>query len=125
MSIREYVRNLVAGLTSGRVADTFDRFYAHNVMISENDAGVLVGKAANENYYTFVNGDLLAGARPLHITVRGNRSEITWALDRPTRTGTPARLFLTTDQTWNGGRVVRENYSYSVNDNHAPEPSVA
>lgn len=108
MSIREDVRTLIDGLASGQIERTFDRFYAHNVMISENGAGVLVGKAANENYYSFVNGDLLADATLVQITVRGNRAQLKWAL---------GELYFTTDQLWNGRRVVREDYSYSVNSN--------
>ena len=102
-------------LTGEQVTDTFDRYYAHNVMISENGAGVLVGKAANENYYSFVNGDLLSKARLLQITVQGNRAKLDWAL---------GGVYFTTEQVWNAGRVIRENYSYGVNEN-SPEPSAA
>ena len=115
MSIREIVRDLASKLVAGEVTDTFDRYYAHNVMISENGAGVLVGKAANENYYSFVNGDFLAGAKLLQITIQGNRAKLDWA-----RGG----VYFTTEQVWNGGRVIRENYSYSV-DRETPEPSAA
>lgn len=115
MSIREDVQTLVRGLTSGEVAGTYDRYYAHNVMISENGAGVLVGKSANHNYYQFVQGDLLGDARLLHITLQGNRAELKWAV---------GGAVFTTSQVWDGRRVVREDYSYSVNDNDE-QPSAA
>ena len=75
MSIHENVQAVIDGILKGEILETFDRFYADDVVMSENGVDERVGKAANREYEeAFVNGVTFHGAEVGEVLVDGERS---------------------------------------------------
>jgi len=47
MDIRKDVQAVIDGILAGKILETFDRYYADDVVMSENGAETTTGKAAN------------------------------------------------------------------------------
>ena len=50
MDIRKDVQGVIDGILTGKILDTFDKYYADKVVMSENGADERVGKATNRQY---------------------------------------------------------------------------
>lgn len=111
---RKNLLALIEGLTSGRLLEVFDRFYADDVVMSENGEADpnRVGKEKNRAYEKFfvensewfgarigpviADGDTTAYEMWMDLAFQGQRMQRTqWAV-----------------QTWKDGRIVREVFYY-------------
>ena len=50
MSIKQHVQAVIDGILKGKVLETFDTYYADDVVMSENRKDERVGKGANREY---------------------------------------------------------------------------
>ena len=50
MSIQQQVQAVIDGILAGKLLETFDTYYADNVVMSENRKDERVGKTANREY---------------------------------------------------------------------------
>lgn len=113
---RQHLMGLIEGLTTGKLLEAFDRYYADDVVMSENGATDpnRVGKAANRAYEQFfvensewfgvrvgpvlADGDTTAYEMWMDLAFQGQRMQRTqWAV-----------------QTWKDGRIVRETFHYQA-----------
>jgi hypothetical protein len=113
---RALVHQLIEGVTSGRLLETFDALYADDVVMSENGAEdpARQGKAANRAYEQYfvehsawngvkvgpvlADGDTTAYEIFMDFTIDGQRVARTqWAV-----------------QTWKDGRIAREVFHYAA-----------
>jgi len=109
MSIRDDVQAVIDGILKGDILGTFDRYYADDVVMSENGADERVGKAANREYEeAFVNGVEFHGAEVGAVLVDGDRAAIEWSFDVTPEGGERATQRQVAVQTWKDGRVTRE-----------------
>ncbi len=109
MSIRENVQAVVDGILKGDILGTFDRWYADDVVMSENGVDERVGKAENRAYEeAFVNGVEFHGAEVGAVIVDGDRAAIEWTFELTPKGGDRTVQKQVAVQTWRDGHVVRE-----------------
>ncbi len=111
MSTRENVHAVIDGILKGDILGTFDRWYADDVVMSENGAEERVGKAANRAYEeAFVNGVEFHGAELGTVIVDGDHAAIEWSFDFTPKGGERVVQKQVAVQTWRDGQVVREDF---------------
>jgi ketosteroid isomerase-like protein len=109
VSIRDDVQAVIDGILKGDILGTFDRFYAEDVVMSENGADERVGKDANRAYEeAFVKGVEFHGAEVGAVLVDGDRAAIEWSFDLTPKCGERVTQNQVAVQTWKDGQVVRE-----------------
>lgn len=115
-SNRANLMELLDGLTTGRLMEVFEKFYAEDVVMSENgdEDPARVGKANNRGYEAYfaanaewhgvklgavlADGDITAYEMWMDFTINGMRIVRTqWSV-----------------QTWKDGQIVREVFYYKA-----------
>ncbi len=111
MSIRNDVQAVIDGIAKGEILETFDRFYADDVVMSENGVDERVGKAANRSYEeAFVDGVTFHGAEVGEVVVEGDRAAVEWTFDFTPKGGERVRQRQVALQVWRDGQVARETF---------------
>ncbi len=99
----------------GRILDAFNRFYAENVEMSENDGLPTVGKEANRRR----EEAFLASVEAFHgstlgsVAVSNGTSFSEWTLDLTFRGAPRARIHQVAVRTWESGQVVAERFFHA------------
>ena len=111
-SIRDGVRVIVDGVRRGAIVDTFERWYADDVEMSENGADPCVGKDANREREQAFAASVAAwhGAEAHAVVIEGDRAAIEWTLDFTPKGGARSAIRQMSLQTWRDGKVVREAF---------------
>ena len=111
MRIQSNVQAVIDGIMKGEILETFDRFYADDVVMSENGVDPREGKAANRAYEeAFVNGVTFHGAEVGEVLVDGDRSAVEWTFDLTPNGGERVQQRQVAVQVWRDGQVVRETF---------------
>lgn len=111
MNTREGVQAVVDGILAGRILETFDAYYADDVVMSENGANERKGKAANRKYEEqFVNGVTFHAARVGAVIVEGDRAAVEWEFEFTPKGGSRLVQRQAAVQEWRGGKIVRETF---------------
>lgn len=114
MSIRNHVQAVIDGILRGEILETFDRWYAEDVVMSENGTDERVGKAANRAYEeAFVKGVTFHGAAVGEVLVDGDRAAIEWTLEFTPHGGDRLVQKQVAVQHWREGKVVRETFYHA------------
>ncbi len=100
---------VVDGILSGEILATFDKYYADDVIMSENGTGPRVGKAVNREYEVkFVESMEFHGAEVGTILIDGNMAAVEWTFDVTPKDGERMKMRQVALQTWNDGKIERE-----------------
>lgn len=101
---------------AGRILDAFDRFYADNVVMQENNTPATVGKAANrEREIKFVDSiEQFHSAAILNTAVQGNTSFSEWVMDVTFKGGVRVKLEQVAVRTWKNGLITHERFYYNA-----------
>ena len=113
MDIRERVNEVIIGIVTGRILETFDEFYDENVVINEDGLSEQVGKATNRAYKEkFLNGlDAFHGAKATSVVVDGHKAAVEWKIEITPKGGSRMTLKQLAFQTWGDGKIIHEtNY---------------
>ncbi len=111
MSVREHVQAVIDGILKGEILETFDRYYADDVVMSENGADERVGKAANREYEeAFVKGVTFHGAEVGQVLVDGDRAAVEWVFDLTPHGGERVQQRQVAVQVWRDGQISRETF---------------
>lgn len=111
MSSRDDVQAVIDGILSGKILETFDRYYSEDVVMTENGADERVGKAANRAYEEgFVNNVEFHGATVGRVIVEGDHAAVEWSFDMTPKGGQRVTQKQVAVQTWKSGRIVREDF---------------
>jgi len=111
MDNRPHVQSIIDGVLAGKILETFDQYYADNVVMSENGVDERVGKAANREYEeAFVNGVEFHGATVGAVIVDGDHSAVEWTFDLTPKGGERVQQKQVALQQWKDGKVVRETF---------------
>ena len=111
MSIRNDVQAVIDGILKGEILETFDRFYADDVVMSENGIDERVGNAACREYeVAFVNGVTFHGAEVGSVLIDGDQAAIEWTLDFTPNGGDRLVQKQVAVQQWKDGKVARETF---------------
>lgn len=115
-TLEERVSELNSMILQGQILDAFDKFYAENVTMQENEEQPTVGKAANRlNEVAFVNNITeFRGAAVKKVIVSDDITVVEWDFDFThaewgVRTYTQVAV-----QRWNtDGQIVNEKFYYN------------
>ncbi|MHC4837991.1 MAG: nuclear transport factor 2 family protein [Planctomycetota bacterium] len=101
------------GILQGQLLDTFDRYYAPDVVMSENGGEERVGFEACRAYEEgFVNGVEFHAASVGRKIVSGDVAAIEWTFEFTPLGGERVVQKQVAVQTWRDGKVVREDFYY-------------
>lgn len=111
MSIRDDVQAVIDGIRAGQVLETFERFYAEDVVMSENGAAERRGKAANRAYEeAFVGGVEFHAADVARVLIDADTAAVEWSLEFTPNGGERVVQRQVALQTWRDGQIVREDF---------------
>jgi len=112
MSIKAQVQTVIDGIKAGKILETFDAYYADDVVMSENRKDERVGKAANRKYeIQFLdNVQEFHGAQVGRMIVDGEHAAVEWTFDITFKGGNRVTMQQVAVQTWKNGKVVREDF---------------
>ena len=107
-------RELNQAVLAGDILNAFEKFYATDVVMQENDAQPFVGKDVNrKREQDFVNSvEQFHGAKLLGEAVNGDRSYSEWEYDVTFKGGTRTKLAQVAARLWRSGQVVQERFYY-------------
>lgn len=113
-SIQERANALAEYVTSGRILEAMEEFYAADVVMQDNNNAPCVGKTENiEREKGF-----LAYVKEIHqneattVIATGDQAAIHYILDFTAVDGKRMRLDQVALQTWKDGYIVRERFLY-------------
>jgi len=112
MSIKAQVQAVIDGVKAGKILETFDAYYANDVVMSENRKDERVGKEANRKYEI----QFLDNVREFHdaqvgrVIVDGDHAAVEWTFDLTFKGGNRVSMQQVAVQTWKHGKVVREDF---------------
>ena len=101
-------------LLAGKALEAFERFYAEDIEIQDNDSPPVVGKQANRaREQAFFNAiDKLHRVELLGWAVNGDRSYSEWIYEFTLRGGGRERMCEVSARRWRDGKVAHERYYY-------------
>jgi len=102
MSIKTQVEGVIDGILAGKILETFDAYYANDVVMSENRTEERVGKALNRAYEIkfLENIHEFHGAKVGRVIVDGEQAAVEWAFDITFKDGNRVNMQQVTVQTW-------------------------
>jgi len=101
---------------SGKALEAFDRFYADEVVMQENDQPPTVGKAANRAREIAALGGIVAfrNAQVLAVAEAGDKTIVEWFNDFTHKDYGDRRFHQVAVQTWKDGKIVHERFYYGT-----------
>ena len=107
-------RELNKAILAGDILNAFEKFYATDVVMQENDAQPFVGKDVNrKREQDFVNSvEQFHSAKLLGEAVNGDLSYSEWEYDVTFKGGTRTKLTQVAARRWRSGQVVQERFYY-------------
>ena len=115
-NVKEMVEDLVKMINEGKMRDAFEKYYADNVTMQENEGAPRVGKDANREYEkAFVSGIVeFHSAKTLGIATGDNYSTVESFMDVTHKDwGRVARSQVAV-QRWQNGKIVSEKFYYDT-----------
>ena len=112
MSVKNQVQAVIDGILTGKILETFDAYYADNVVMSENLKDERVGKAANREYeLKFLdNVQEFHGAKVGRVIVEGDHAAVEWTFDLTFKGGNRVAMQQVAVQSWKDGKIIREDF---------------
>jgi hypothetical protein len=109
VDIRKDVQAVIDGIRAGKILETFDRYYADDVVMSENGVEETRGKAANRaREEQFVANVTVHGASVGAVLIDGDKAAVEWSMDATPKGGSRTTMRQVALQWWKDGKVVRE-----------------
>ena len=115
-NIKELIEDLVKMVNEGKILEAFEKYYADNVTMQENEGTPRVGKDANREYEkAFVEGIVeFHSAKTLGIATGDNYSTVESFMDITHKAwGRSARSQVAV-QRWENGKIVSEKFYYDT-----------
>jgi len=103
-------------ILSGDILNAFEKFYANDVVMQENDSAPLAGKDVNrKREQEFVNSvQQFHGAKLLGAAVNGDVSFSEWEYDVTFKNGTRTKMQQVASRRWKNGQVAHERFYYKA-----------
>lgn len=111
---KDSVLELVEMVQAGNILGAFERFYAEDVVMQENQQPPRHGKAESRAYEEQFGATIsqVHENRAATVLVDGDRAAIEWILDFTNHQGQRLRIEQAALQTWRDGQVVHERFFY-------------
>ena len=112
MSINKHVQAVIDGIMAGKILETFDAYYADDVVMSENLKDERVGKTANREYELkfLENVQEFHGAKVGRVIIDGDHAAVEWSFDITFKGGNRVKMEQVAVQTWKDGKIIREDF---------------
>jgi len=114
-SLSENIHQLNEMFAQGKVLEAFDKFYADDVVMQENDQEPTVGKEANlareEEFVSKLTE--IREAKPLKVAIGIGYSMVEWKLDYTHEDWGIRNYKQVAVQEWKDGKIVREKFYYA------------
>ena len=114
-SVQELNKQLNDGVLAGKVMETFEKYYADDVVMQENSDEPRVGKAVNrkaeEEFMSSV--EAFNGAKVTASAVNGDVSFSQWDMDITFKGGKRVKMEQVAVRNWKNGKVVNERFFYN------------
>ncbi len=111
---RDNVQAVIDGVLAGKILETFDKYYADDVVMSENGVDERVGKRPCREYEDgFVNNVEFHSAKVGSIIVDGDRAAVEWSFEMTPKGGSRMIQRQIAVQTWKDGKVVGETFYHA------------
>ena len=109
-------RKLNQAILAGEILDAFEKFYADDVVMHENDSQPFTGKSVNrKREEDFVNSvQEFHGAKLLGEAVNGDTSYSEWEYDLTFKSGIRTKLQQVAARRWKNGQVSHERFYYKA-----------
>ncbi|MDX1917615.1 MAG: SnoaL-like domain-containing protein [Candidatus Caenarcaniphilales bacterium] len=121
MNVKELVNQLNKMILEGKSMEAFEKFYAENVVMQENDEPPTEGKDANrareEDF--FRNLENFAAGDVKEVVVEGDTSMVRWYMDFTHKQWGRFAGHQIALQKWKDGKIVSENFYYSTSKDKA------
>ena len=114
--LKSNVEDLAKMIGEGKILEAFEKYYADDVIMQENEDAPRVGKETNRAYEeAFVNGIVeFHSGQTLGIAIGDNYSTIESSMDVTHKDwGRIARTQMAV-QHWKDGKVIREKFYYDT-----------
>lgn len=107
-------RQLNQAILAGDILNAFDKFYANDVVMQENDSEPFIGKEVNrKREQDFVDRvEKFHGAKLLGEAVNGERSYSEWEYDVTFKGGVRTKMQQVASRQWRNGQVIHERFYY-------------
>ncbi len=112
MSIKTQVQAVIDGILAGKILETFDAYYADDVVMSENGLDERIGKVVNREYeIQFLdNVQEFHGAKVGRVIVDGDHAAMEWSFDITFKDSNRVKMQQVAVQTWKDGKIIREDF---------------
>ena len=112
MSTNNQAQAVIDGILAGKILETFDAYYAEDVVMSENRAEERVGKEKNREYELQFLDSVQAfnGATVGRILIDGDNAAVEWTFDVTFKGDKRVVMHQVAVQTWKEGKIVREDF---------------
>ena len=113
-TLKPAVEDLIAKVVGGKALEAFDRYYADDVTMQENEQAPRVGKAACRAF----EADFLSKIKAVRTyvcdgyVISGNKAFIVYRIDADHADWGPMKMSEVAIQEWSNGKVVREKFVY-------------
>ncbi|HEX6193879.1 MAG TPA: nuclear transport factor 2 family protein [Chitinophagaceae bacterium] len=113
--LRTQVDQLNQMVLEGKILDAFEKFYADDVVMQDNDYPVRVGKDVNRQYEEgFVNGlTEFRGAKVLNTVISDDLAVTEWWMDFTHKDFGTRTYRQISVQRWKNGKIVEEKFYYN------------
>lgn len=116
MALKEDVQAVIDGILAGQIVETFEKFYADDIVMIENNEEPRVGKAANRQYEeAFVANVEFHSAEVGRVIIddANQMAAVEWVFEFTPKGFGRIRQKQVAVQTWRDGKVVLENFYYN------------
>jgi hypothetical protein len=113
--LRTLVDELNQMILEGKILDAFEKFYAEDVVMQDNDYPARVGKAINRQYEEdFVNGlTEFRGAKVVSTLISDGLAVVEWWFDYTHKDYGVRNYTQLAVQRWKNGQIVEEKFYYN------------
>lgn len=113
--LKQLVDELNQMILEGKVLEAFEKFYADNVVMQDNDNPVRTGKADNRKYEEAFVGGLTAfrGAKILNTIISDGIAVVETWMDFTHKDYGDRNYTQVSVQRWKDGKIVEEKFYYN------------
>ncbi|WP_420315985.1 SnoaL-like domain-containing protein [Ekhidna sp.] len=112
----EKIADLNDLVLQGRAMEAFEKYYASDVRMQENESQPTIGKEANrkreEEFLSNVTE--FRSARPLKVTIGENTTMVEWQYDYTHREWGIRNYSQVSVQEWKNGQIIKEKFYYNL-----------
>ena len=115
-NLEKKVRELNQMVLEGKALDAFDKFYADGVVMQENSAAPIIGKAANRarevEFFSSITD--FRGAQVLSVGSSDDKTYVEWTFDYTHKDWGVRKYQQVAVQTWKDGKIIHERFYYGT-----------